>query len=243
MGLKEEIKSFINEQKFIAPRLAALDKSLTKLEKDIKKYIIKAWDKTKEKTELIVYAASGGSHCTGFKMDAFISIIGYDIDGKSWVKNEYYQNVYLPPAPPLKFLQDFAKRMTKELGIPVQENQGRRLTQKRKKEQVKLRTERDGVRDFEDANVLFDNDLVLIKEGHVWYKGWDISDPFLFCQRKSNGHLILWYATNGHGWGFDVQAENPTEKELDDFINHVEQDQDNIYVRPMIDRIKKEKKN
>lgn len=237
MELKEDIKDFINEQAVIAPRLKAMDKALEKLDKNIVCHITRAWEALKQKVvPCDVLVLSGGSHVANFKLEVLLNLLGYVLIGrKKWAKVSIedglngFKEKLTPVDPPLgiEFLREFAGRMTEELGISVQESQQRAPTEKEKRKRI----EQHGFKSFDDANLYFDNDLELIQEGSVWYKGWDIGDPFLACKRKSNGNLVIAYATNGHGLGMNVVLDNPSEVELSDFIDHVEQDSDHSEIR------------
>lgn len=238
INLKKEIKALLKEQKFIIPRLKVIDKTLKKLENSIERYISREWKKIKPKVELKTLVSGGGSHCVGFKMKAWIEIEGYELCGRKWMKVEYdfsgreVETSYIPVDPPveMKFLKAFAERMTKELGMRIIVYQPRLPTKKQLKKQV----EADGFIDFEGANAYFDDDLEFVKEGKIWYKGWDINDNFLICRRKSNGKLVIAYSTSGHGGGFDTTLDDPTKKELKAFLEHIEQDSDNLGVRKLL---------
>lgn len=236
--IKDDIASFLKEQKILIPRLSSMDRSLIKLEKGIKRHITSAWKKaTKRKVDLDVMSMQSGSHCTSFKMDASISIPGYVIIGRKWLKASYDDDInphFTAVESPvdIKFLKEFAEKMAEELGISVYEYQERLPTEEQKKEHV----EKHGFVDFNGANAYFDNDLELIKSGEVWYKGWDISDPFLVCRRKSNSALVVAYSSNGHGFGFDHILDGLTDDELEKFLIHIEQDSDHAGVRTFIRR-------
>ena len=230
MSLKAEIKSFIKEQKEVIKNLVAMDKSLDKLEKDIELHISKAWKSTKQSVELHIVSLQGGSHSTEFEMDVFIDIVGYKVIGQKLVQSKFCEGTIIDKPPTIKFLRDFAKQMTKELGINVKECVKLQPTQR----ELEKKVEKYGIKSFEDANIYFKNDLDLIREGSVYYKGWEISDLFYICKKKSNGDLVLLYSTNGHGGGIDKVVVNPTLSEMDMFLEHVEQDSDNLNVRSLV---------
>ncbi|KKM85736.1 hypothetical protein LCGC14_1286030 [marine sediment metagenome] len=232
IDLKKDIKVFLKEQKFLIPRLNAMDKTLRQLEKKIERHIRREWKATKQKAELHLLVLQGGSHTTSFKMDILINLRQYALSGRKWAKINYdndFNKTYTLVDPPIdiKFLKAFAERMTKELGILVYENQEHIPTKKQLKKQV----EKYGYGDFAQFNITFNDDLKLIESGKVWYKGWEIPDEFLICQRKSNNKLVITYSTNGHAGGFDIILDNPMKEELDTFLEYVEQDNDNSHIR------------
>ena len=235
--LKKEIKALLREQKIIIPRLNAMDKKLCKLETDITSYIKKAWKKTKQKAELKILNLQCGSHSTNFKIEVFIEVLGYAISGRNkWSKIKYdfdsddFAKSYVLADPPtsMKFLKEFAKQMSDELGIRVEETQEHIPTQK----QIKKRVEKYGFIDFEGASALYDGDLEFLRNGKVWYKGWDIPDSFLICRRYSNSKLFIAYSTDGHSGEFNIILDGPTKKELSVFFDFIElEDSDNVGLR------------
>ncbi len=227
MSLKQEIEDLVKKRKKLVPVVKAIEAKLEQSGEQIAKYIKKAWDKDHSKVCL---------HAYGYYDGFYINVPGYEVSGhNTWFKPKYSprKQSILVTTPPvsLKSLREFAKRMSEELGIPVREAQSRIPTAKQVKKQVK----RDGFSDFYGANIFHGGDLTFVQSGNVFYKGWDIGDPFLICRRKSTSKLLIAYSTTGHGGGFDTQHDDPTKEELSGFFDFIEQDSDNIGLRESID--------
>lgn len=62
--------------------------------------------------------------------------------------------------------------------------------------------------------------FTLLEEGEIWYVGWDIPDNFAVGQFP-DGHIEVWYSTNGHGFGFDVVITRGETEELERFFECV----------------------
>jgi len=228
--LKKDIANLLKEQADIVPRLEAMDENLENLSGQIERYIDSAWEAFGQTIELHAIASPGGSHCVDFEWDVLLDIPAYVLrgDNNAWVKVIYdndYEETYQPVDPPIDIedLEAFATRMSNELGILVRSCQ--RVIPTRA--EMKKTAQEEGCMNFNGLNALYDDDLDLVKRGQVWYKGWDISDEFIICRKRSNNDWIIAYSTTGHGGGFDVILEKPTKEELLKFIGHVEQDSDN----------------
>ena len=225
--LKSQIKSILNRQRVVAAKVKILERESEDIAMTIKKHILRSW---KDKSKLEVHIFSGGSWMEEFSLDVRIELEGWEIEGGKWVRNKYWLDAKLPDPPPIKTLKEFAERITKELGVLVKEDQYRRPSRTARKKELEKR----GMKTFEDLNCCMDGDLECIKEGVVWYKGWEISDPFVIA-RHSNKNLIIGYSINGHGFGFDVLIDNPTKEEMETFLIHIEQDEDNLDIRQQLD--------
>lgn len=66
----------------------------------------------------------------------------------------------------------------------------------------------------EDDLLLLHEDGAIACSGQKWHEGWDIADPWAIV-RTRKGHYVVYYATNGHGFGYD-QCIMP-DKPVDDF--------------------------
>lgn len=236
-NLKQQIKKLIKDQNVIIPRLKAMDKTLHKLENDVKRHISKAWKAAKQGVELDILPSSGGSHTTSFDWDVLLQLPLYKVYGRNkWVKISYggdnhWTEIQTEVDPPVdaKFFKSFIKQMSEELGLVVRFYEDRIPSRK----QVKKDVEKNGCYDFDGLNAFYDDDLDLVKEGKVYYKGWDISDQFVICRKRSNNGWIIAYATNGHGFGYNEILEDPTKDELSTFLVHVEQDDNNDNIRDL----------
>ena len=235
--LKKEIQDFMKEQDIIAPRLKAMDENIDKLAEKVKKYISRAWETSKHTAKLNICAMPGGSHCTNFTWNVLLDIPGHKIFGKNkWAKISYpsennYEELCTDVKPPIdiKVFRSFAQQMENELGIFVQVYQKLLLTRK----QIKKNAEKYGCHNFDSFNAMFDDDLELVKQGEVWHKGWDISDPFLICRKKSTQDWVVAYSSDGHSSDYHTVLIKPTEKELSDFFDVIEVDSDHLDVREL----------
>lgn len=56
----------------------------------------------------------------------------------------------------------------------------------------------------------------IVVNGNIWHVGWDVPDYWAIV-RTRKGHIIVYYSTNGHGFGYDtvIMPEDKTNKFLD----------------------------
>ena len=224
MLTKEEIATFIEESKIVMARWNKMFDEREKIAKEIEDHIKNKWQDSGQTEKLFVFA------------DCFTDESGVDIslrdcvlkDGKlmRYDYDDGGKEALLPSDLTMMTLLEFAKKMTDELGINVVVNQDKALTQQDIKE--------SGFGDFDGANVYFEDDLNLVKEGHVLYKGYEAGDIFLVCRRKSNNKLVIAWSTDGYGCRYNKIIDDPKEEEIEEFLKSVEQDNDNAKVREQI---------
>jgi hypothetical protein len=220
MSLKSEIKSFRKEQKLVVTRLVAMDKALSKLERDIKRYITKAWKSFfGQKTELYITFYQSGSHTTRFNPYVLVHISCFEIVRGKLERNLYWKDSKTLPEPPsLGSLLDFTKLMTKELGIKVGSNQPKQPTLEERKKEIEKR----GVQGFDDAFTLSGGGLELLFSGQVCHDDEDDVNTYYISKKKSNGDLVLVYSTNG-GYTYKV-IDKPSKEEIKTFVDYVEEE-------------------
>jgi hypothetical protein len=63
--------------------------------------------------------------------------------------------------------------------------------------------------------------FTLLEDGEIWEVGWDVPDHFVVGQYP-DGHIAVWFSTNGHGFGYDVWVERGQVDELDRFYRYLE---------------------
>lgn len=62
--------------------------------------------------------------------------------------------------------------------------------------------------------------IEILQTSKVWSVGWDIPDSYVIGKQPT-GRIEIWYSTNGHGFGYNIQVE--TEEELRDFFFYLSQ--------------------
>lgn len=88
------------------------------------------------------------------------------------------------------------------------------------------------VKDKSDIKILYP-DAKIIENGEVWFKGWDICDRWVIYENQ-NKQYITW-SDNGHGFGMDYIIESPFNKnDINQFLNHVMQDENNFFLTEWI---------
>jgi len=86
-------------------------------------------------------------------------------------------------------LEAACQELTDELGIPVQLSEHKLVGKPER-----LKTTDDLLASMPGSEV--------IAQGKIWHMGWDISDPWAVVRAPDGLHCF--YATNGHGFGYDV---------------------------------------
>lgn len=66
----------------------------------------------------------------------------------------------------------------------------------------------------EDDLLVLHPDSRIVASGKKLYEGWDIGDPWAVVQTRKH-NLIIYYSTNGHGFGYDTVIE--PDKSVADF--------------------------
>jgi hypothetical protein len=233
--IKDDIQAWIKEQREIIPRLNAMDKTLKKLTKAIERHIERAWKKCKQNGDIDPLTLQGGSHTKNFKFDVKEHAVSIRGKKEQWFRKTYtddYELEYEQTEAPTSvlFVRNFAKRMSDELGIEIYES----IEFVPSKSELSKHHKKYGFQDFAGLNARYDFNLELVCKGEVAYKGWDITDPFIVARQKFNGKLVIAYAVNSHGIGIDNVLDDPSDKEIEEFLSHVEQDNDNLGVRGKI---------
>lgn len=66
----------------------------------------------------------------------------------------------------------------------------------------------------------------LLEQGEMWYKAWDICDRYYIVETEG-GPIMVFYSTNGHGFGVDYIVKQGDESGLDGAFLSIAVDSDN----------------
>lgn len=207
MTLFEELKKLRIEHFSLAEKYIKLNESfeneIKNQLKKISKHFSNKWVHTKLKTLYI-------SHNDNDTNDSWNPYILYWFsinDQEVWFNHKigwFTSSMYNPTIYTAKKIN-----LPKEIDIIELETYlSKILWNKPYKKDIMEKTER--IKTFEDLQLLLGEKIELLEEGKIWYTGWDIADIF-FIIKDLDKKIRIYYSTNGHGFGCDVDIE-PNEK-------------------------------
>jgi hypothetical protein len=229
MNNQEKLAQIRLQQTAFIEAQTALDVSLRELEASLNKLLKDQLKKHKlEKDLYILLCFQGGCHTN--KWDPFYHIyhIRADVYGRTgWV---YVDGKWVYSTEPgagktylhhldfkkqldsriMNSLEAFRAELEEESGLRVNLGERKIVT----KGDVKVPKSEDDLLTVHDGGSI-------MASGQKMHMGWDIGDPWAVV-RSRKGHLVVYYSTNGHGFGYD-HCVMP-EQSVDDFIRWMEGD-------------------
>jgi len=229
MTLQEKLTQIREQQAAFIKAQAALDVSLRDLEREFKVLLEKNLKKHKlDRILYILLCFSGGSHTENWapyyhlyqirdlscRGSGFVYVDGkwvYSTDPSS--NKAYLHRLDFKKQLDVKIvdsLEGFKADLERESGLQVNFGSHKIMT----KGDIEVPKSTDDLLTVHDGGAL-------VASGEKAYEGWDIRDPWAVV-RTRKGHYVVYYATNGHGFGYD-HCVMP-EQSLSDFFTWIGSD-------------------
>lgn len=219
MNIQEKLANLREQQSAFAKAKTALDASLKETEAELRAIMDRLLKRYKLDRIVSIYLCfTGGCHVDGW--DPFYSVSdvrsdlrgGFICVGEKWVyttkvgahevyvHNLDFKKVLDPKV--VTTLAAFKADLEKESGLRV-EIRNRKIVSKGDIE----------VPQSEDDLLTVHDGGKIVAKGAIAHKGWDIRDPWAVVKTRK-GHLVVYYSTNGHGFGYDqcIMPEQPLDR-------------------------------
>lgn len=210
MNIQEKLAQVRLEQAAFLKAQTALDASLRETESVLERLLKEQLKKHKlEKHLYILLCFQGGCHTVNWDPYYHIYFIRGDVYGRTgwvcvdgkWVfsSNPSSHKTYLHhldfkkqvDSQVLNSLEAFRSELEKDSGLRVNLGNHKIVT----KGDVEVPESIDDLLTIHDGGSI-------VASGKKMHVGWDIGDPWAVV-RTRKGHLVVYYSTNGHGFGYD----------------------------------------
>lgn len=206
------LKKLIDETKEVYKQSTVLrnrlEKNIVELERNAPKFV---QDRLKEEFPDVTFRTvsmfSSGANSNNWKPGVMITSFWYakdnsaDFYGDGWYihkKGSSYQSykhnkTKINPPFDHKDLLKILKSLSSELAVDV-------FIYEKKFEDYRAE---ENFKTTDDLRVLYPDAEVLL-DGKIWSMGWDIADNYAILKMEDGIHIF--YSTNGHGLGYDVEV-------------------------------------